>query len=228
MISLIESADSSVRDFISQTGFPCAGAKTALNRNQIKSKAFSTLDDATNNLEILHYLYQFIHDFSIDKHMYSSFVCVFDGPYDYTERYYEKLLWQKLQQLHDIDSRLYSWDSEVSSNPEHNDFSFSLGGEAFFIICLNPSSLRKSRRFEFPSIVFNLHQQFEKLRSEDKFDSFQQHIRQRDKIFNGQENPMLNNHGCDSEARQYSGRSLEPNWKCPLHVRQKTSYPNKI
>lgn len=218
MISLIESPDDAISQFIQQPGFPCAGAKTALNREQIHSHRFGELDDESDNLDILHHLYTFINGFNLTEHMYSSFVCIFDGPYDYTERYYEKLLWNKLQQLHNIDSRLHSWDSGVSNNPEDDNFSFSLGGQAFFIICLNPASRRKSRRFEFPAIVFNLHQQFEHLREQNKFDAFQHHIRQQDKIFNGTENPMLQDHGSDSEARQYSGRLLEPNWQCPFHV----------
>lgn len=217
MISLIESADESIKSFVAQQGYPCAGAKTALNRDQIHARKFSLLSDSRENLEILHHLYTFIHGFNIEEHMYSSFVCVFDGPYGHTERQYEKLLWEKLQQLHDVDSRLHSWDSAVSNNPHDPNFSFSLGGEAFFIICLNPASRRKSRRFEFPAIVFNLHKQFEKLRDEGKFSKLQNHIRECESVFNGSDNPMLEAHGEGSEAKQYSGRLIEEDWQCPFH-----------
>lgn len=209
--------DKALHDFISQRAFPCIGAKTAQNRSQITISEFEDLADERDNIDIISELYSFIENFDVTRDMFSSFVCVFNGPYDCSERYYEKLLWNKLQQLHEIDAGLHGWDSSVSKNPESENFSFSLGGEAFFIICLNPASRRKSRRYECPAIVFNLHLQFEKLRDEGKFEQFRDSIREREAAFNGSENSMLCNHGIDSEAKQYSGRLVEDNWQCPFH-----------
>ena len=217
MQAYLPQLDENLQQFIAQQGFPCVGAKTALAKEQIHLNQYGELSDACDNTDILSDLYAFIDNFDIKKHMFSSFVCTFEGPWQHTERQYERLLWEKLQQLHEIDSRLYGWDKAVSRDPDHDNFSFSLGGRAFFIVCLNPASRRKSRRFESPAIVFNLHEQFDKLRDEGKFETFRDHIRKRDTIFSGSDNPMLGNHGSDSEAKQYSGRLLEDNWKCPFH-----------
>jgi FPC/CPF motif-containing protein YcgG len=42
-------------------------------------------------------------------------------------------------------------------------------------------------------------------------------IRERDIALQGNINPVLEDFGERSEARQYSGRQVESNWKCPFH-----------
>jgi FPC/CPF motif-containing protein YcgG len=41
-------------------------------------------------------------------------------------------------------------------------------------------------------------------------------ITERDIAYSGSRNPMLKRHGEDSEARQYSGRMVGKEWKCPF------------
>jgi len=202
--------------FISQKDFPCVGAKTALTRNNIHLSQYGDLLSSDSDVELLANLYEFIENFDINTDMYSSFVAVFDSSRDLSEVCFEKALWQKLQALHDLDSKLYPWDKNVSANPADSDFSFSLGQHAFFIIGLNPYSSRKSRQFAYPAIVFNLHRQFEQLRRDGKFEQFRDHIRQRDEQYSGSKNPMLASYGEDSEALQYSGRHIEDGWQCPF------------
>jgi FPC/CPF motif-containing protein YcgG len=43
-------------------------------------------------------------------------------------------------------------------------------------------------------------------------------IRARDMKLQGTLNPNLSDFGKQSEARQYSGRAVEQNWKCPFHA----------
>jgi FPC/CPF motif-containing protein YcgG len=38
----------------------------------------------------------------------------------------------------------------------------------------------------------------------------------RDEAIAGSRNPMLARHGEMSEARQYSGRAVDPQWRCPF------------
>lgn len=42
-------------------------------------------------------------------------------------------------------------------------------------------------------------------------------IRARDKTLQGDLNQNLADYGEASEARQYSGRAVENDWKCPFH-----------
>jgi hypothetical protein len=43
-------------------------------------------------------------------------------------------------------------------------------------------------------------------------------VRERDFKLQGSLNPNLSNFGEQSEARQYSGRAVETDWKCPFHA----------
>ena len=42
-------------------------------------------------------------------------------------------------------------------------------------------------------------------------------IRNRDEKLQGSINPMMRDFGQGSEARQYSGRAVNDEWKCPFH-----------
>ena len=206
--------------FINQAEYPCVGAKTALNKGKITVKQYDDLRCDINDTEILTDIYNFIHRFELEKDMYSSLVLTFEQPEVLSEVAFDKLLWQKLQQLHDIDTCMHDWDKHVDDNPHSPNFSFSLGGKAFFIIGLHPGAKRKSRRFERPTLVFNLHEQFDLLREQGKFEGLRDHIRQQDEAFCGSENTLLKNYGEKSEAYQYSGKQQPERWQCPFHASQ--------
>lgn len=65
-------------------------------------------------------------------------------------------------------------------------------------------------------MVFNLHDQFEQLRSQNRYDKLRDTILGRDMALAGSLNPMLARHGTLSAARQYSGRAVGDDWKCPF------------
>ncbi len=143
----------------------------------------------------------------------------FKGRQDYSEEEFEKVLWQQLQYLHEEDDQ--PWDEAVSPDPESKNFSFSLGGKAFYIVGLHPNSSRKARQAPYPAIAFNLHWQFEKLREMNTYHTVRDKIRERDIELQGEINPMLEDFGESSEARQYSGRKVGEEWKCPfLHSKK--------
>lgn len=141
---------------------------------------------------------------------------IFKGPSECSEDQFDALMWQRLQAISDFDATLHQWDRRVSCDPSHSDFSFSIKEEAFYIIGLHPGSSRKSRRFKHPALVFNPHDQFEKLRETEKYSAMKDTVRKRDKAFSGSVNPMLADFGESSEAFQYSGRVYDKEWKCPF------------
>ena len=124
-------------------------------------------------------------------------------------------MWKTLQKLHELDD--CEWDENVSNDPENPHFSFSLGGKAFYIIGLHPASSRLARRAPYTTLVFNLHSQFDKLREMGSYHSVRDTIRKNDEKLQGEINPMLRDFGSSSETKQYSGRKVEDNWKCPFH-----------
>jgi FPC/CPF motif-containing protein YcgG len=110
-------------------------------------------------------------------------------------------------------------DPRVSSDPGDPHFSLSFGGEGFFVVGLHPNASRPARAFERPALVFNLHDQFEQLREQGRYEKLRTSIIDRDLHLAGDENPMLARYGSDSEARQYSGREVGADWACPFHRR---------
>ena len=63
-------------------------------------------------------------------------------------------------------------------------------------------------------MLFNLHDQFERLRADGLYEKLRATILERDEALQGSINPMLSRHGELSEARQYSGRAVEEDWRC--------------
>jgi FPC/CPF motif-containing protein YcgG len=142
---------------------------------------------------------------------------VFEGPEDLPEPEFEAALWKRVQSLSDKDVwRGQDYDPAVSPDPENPHFSLSFGGEAFFIVGLHPHASRPARRFGRPAMIFNLHDQFETLRAQGKYEGMREKILVRDEALAGSRNPMLSRHGDTSEARQYSGRVVGNDWACPF------------
>lgn len=208
------------RCFIRNSDFSCVGAKSALARNQLRIVVARDIASAWDDLRILPELIDFARAYRDDRRLYQSFVVLFEGPDTLTEGAFETHLWSRLQSLSDKDQWLgQDVDSRVSQDPENPHFSLSFGGEAFFVVGLHPGASRLARRFERPALVFNLHAQFEQLRSEGIYTRLRDTILQRDLALNGSSNPMLARFGENSEARQYSGRAVNTDWRCPFSGR---------
>ncbi len=201
--------------------FPCVGAKAALGRNQIEVHVARDLTSAWDDLRIYRHLRAFAADYARRKRLFSSFAVIFDGPHALDEAAFEQHLWQRLQSLHDKDIwHGQTHDRSVSADPASPHFGMSFGGEAFFVVGLHPKSSRLARRFERPVLVFNLHDQFERLRADGRYQPMRKAILDRDMAISGSINPMLAVHGTVSEARQYSGRRVGDDWRCPFQPRR--------
>lgn len=212
--------------FIGNTQFPCVAAKAALSRNQIKCFVAGNMACPASDRMILDFIYNFVEEYRTQKSLYHSATIIFSGPTIPDEEYFDRLLWLRLQSLSDLDAEKYAYDNRVSDDPSSPEFSFSLKGEAFFIIGLHPASSRVGRRFTYPTIVFNPHEQFEILRKEAHYEKMKQTVRRRDMQISGSINPMLQDFGTSSEVLQYSGRQYGSNWKCPLHISHAKSKHN--
>lgn len=205
------------RDFIQRPEFACVGAKAALSRGQLRILVARDIRSAWDDMRIYPELLDFIREYQREKTLFRSFVVLFEGPDTLAEDEFEQHLWHRVQSFSDKDCWLGErHDERVSSDPDNPHFSLSFGGEAFFVVGLHPGASRVSRRFERPALVFNLHDQFERLRDEGVYDKLRTTILQRDIALNGSANPMLARFGEVSEARQYSGRVVEAEWRCPF------------
>jgi hypothetical protein len=200
--------------FVADPAFPCLGAKAALNAGSYQLCTYDNLAGPETAASLFADLVAFTGSDLVRAQEYASFIAVFRGPMALGEGEFERLLWSQLQQLHARDEQ--PWDPLVSSDPASPRFSFSLGGQALYVVGLHGGSSRLSRRFPWPALVFNPHEQFEKLRHDGKWRRMQKTIRDRDLALQGSVNPMLNDFGEASEARQYSGRVVEENWQPPF------------
>ncbi len=206
---------------VDDPAFPCVGAKAALARGTLEVLACDNITSAWDDLRIHDGLIRFAQTYRDEPTMFRSFAVIFEGPDALTEAEFEAALWQRVQSLSDKDVwRGQSYDDRVSADPENPHFSLSFGGEAFFIVGLHPQSSRPARRFSRPAMVFNLHDQFERLRAEGRYEGLREKIMMRDEALAGDRNPMLTRHGDMSEARQYSGRMVSEDWSCPFSYSQ--------
>ena len=208
------------REFIREAGFPCVGAKSALTKGQMKIVVARDITSAWDDMRIYPALLAFAALYRRQPDLFQSFVVLFEGTGDLDENGFERHLWERVQSLADKDAWLgHPLDSSVAHEPDSPHFSLSFAGEAFFVVGLHPQASRPARRFSSPALVFNLHAQFEQLREAGRYEKLRSSILQRDETLAGSLNPMLARHGEVSEARQYSGRAVSEEWRCPFRPR---------
>ncbi len=204
--------------FIDNKDFACIAAKAALAKQQIKCFVTDNMACPKNDYDILKFLYSFIDQYRNSNELYYSAAIIFKKPAFDNDEMFDKIMWQRLQALSDMDCEKYYYDPRVDDNPYAPNFSFSLKEESFFIIALHPASSRPLRRFKYAALVFNPHMQFEELRETGKYNKMKQAVRKRDLAYSGSINPMLTDFGEASEIYQYSGRKYDNTWQCPLKV----------
>ena len=202
---------------IAEAAFPCVGAKAAVAKGTLEVLSCNRIDSAWDDLRIHDGLLHFAAAYRADPALFRSFAVVFDEPVTLDEETFERKLWDRIQSLSDKDVwRGQDYDDRVSADPDSPHFSLSFGGEAFFVVGLHPNASRPARRFARPTMVFNLHDQFTTLREQGRYETMREKIMVRDEAIAGSRNPMLTRHGELSEARQYSGRSVDEVWRCPF------------
>lgn len=200
--------------FILDGSHPCVMAQGMFNRNNVDFHIYSALGSIETAQAILRDVKKYLHSYDFTARNFQTFMAVFDDKSVTSETIFEKKLWEQLQYLHDLDDS--PWDPVVSHDPEDKNFSFSIGGKAFYIVGLHPHSSRKARQSPYPAMTLNLHYQFEMMRELGIFSEVRNKIRERDALLQGDINPMLKDFGEESEALQYSGRHVDKHWQCPF------------
>ncbi|RKS55136.1 hypothetical protein BC962_0093 [Gillisia mitskevichiae] len=201
-------------DFIINQNHPCVMAQTVFSMDKVDFHVYDNFGSKNTAIKILKDLKKYISNYDFESKEFFTFMAVFKGRESFTEKQFEDILWKQLDFLHEVDTE--SWDPAVSDDPANKDFSFSLGGKAFYIVGLHPNSSRMARQTPYPAIAFNLHWQFEKLREMGTYEVVRDKIRERDVELQGNINPVLEDFGESSEAKQYSGRKVGEEWKCPF------------
>ena len=209
-------AHTAFRDMVLRPGFSCLGAKAAFHDFAYGFAVYRELGSADSAAGLSRDLCHFAQSELIQQNEYASFVAVFHQPCGLAEGEFERLLWEQLYRLHAADVEYFTWDNSVSADPQDPQFSFSFAGRAFYVIGMHDMSSRIARKFSWPALVFNAHEQFERLRTDGKWRKMQKAIRAREMVLQGSVNPMLSDFGEHSEARQYSGRVVSDEWSPPV------------
>lgn len=206
-----------LRAHIEAAEFPCVGAKSALAQDGLRIETARAITDDRDDARIHRALADWSAVDAADAPEFRSFAVVFEGPRTLDERGFEAALWERLSRLAALDRAAgFAPEPGFSSDPADAHFALSFGGKAYFAVGLHPHASRRARRLPFPAIIFNLHEQFARLRAEDKYERMREVILARDAACDGAPNPMLARHGTVSEARQYSGRAVGRDWVCPF------------
>lgn len=216
-------AHAAFREFVMRQEFPCVGARAALNSESYALATYDELGSASATEQLARDLFEFTRSEIREASEYATFVAVFAQPLTEDEQQFEARFWRQLRGLHELDAEHFDWDPTVSANPSDAQFSFSFAGQSLYVIGMHPNSSRVARQFRWPTMIFNPHEQFERLRADGKWKRMQQTTRERDLALQGSVNPMLSDFGEASEARQYSGRAVEDDWRAPFAA--KTAQP---
>ncbi len=198
--------------------FTCLGALAALHRDELVVRGYGRL---TGEAEVgaLHAdLTAFVqHRLALGTDPgFHSFAALFTGATVRDEVEFERVLWGLLQALHERDPTRHAYAPDVSSDPGSPSFGYSVAGHPFFVVALHPGASRISRRSPIPTVVFNSHRQFARLKRSGVYQGLRTRIRVREVRLQGSVNPMLAEHGERSEAPQYFGRLQSPRWPCPF------------
>ena len=208
-------ADAMLRAFLLSDGFSCVAGKAALRTGAYRFAYYRSFP--LNPCDALaRDLAAFVLERPAIASPYASFIAVFDDPHVLNENDFEKTLWQQVQLLHELDYGHHAWDENASSDPGDKRFAFSFAQTSFFVVGMHPGASRRSRRFSLPALAFNAHAQFDAARTRGDFARIQRLVREREERLQGSVNPEMRDFGTVSEARQYSGRKTEDEWRCPF------------
>lgn len=203
------------RRYVKSSRFPCVGAKSALATRTLDIFTAWNLEGAEADEQIIARLRKFASKID-DASALVSLAAIFPMTREMSEEQFEAALWGRLMALHALDRETSGWDPKVSADPEDPHFGMSFGGKAFFVVGLHPHASRRARRAPFAALIFNAHDQFDRLRADGRYGTMQTLVRERERALQGSLNPMLSEHGEASEASQYSGRRVPSDWRCPF------------
>jgi FPC/CPF motif-containing protein YcgG len=208
-----------IKLFMSQKNYPCIAAIQSFALKDYRVRSYRDFGKIDQRAELRADLLDYLHEYLRTKSRYFTFWAVFADAEDLDEEAFERLLWSELSALTSNETKESDADPRFSTDPDDKKFCFAIGGKAFFVVGLHPRSSRLARRFPWPTLIFNVYEQFDQLAQLGLYQPMIETNRKRDARFQGDANPTVVQHGDDWESIQFSGRKNSPEWKCPFHFR---------
>jgi FPC/CPF motif-containing protein YcgG len=167
------------RALVLDTTFPCVGAKAAFHRDTYRFGMYPEMASPAATAGLCQDLRAFVAEQPSIGSNFATFIASFTGPQPEDWSHFDVRIRRQLQFLRDMDS--YEYDRETQADAKSLRASFSFAGRAFFLVEFYAASPHWTRRFAWPTLVFNPRHQFERLREEGKFERFQQVVQARER-----------------------------------------------
>lgn len=209
--------ENELKSLVNRENYPCIAALKTLATQQFEIGFYGSLGKGQQSKKLANALLKFRDKQKETGSLELSYFAVFPESAEMTEEEFENSLWEELSLLSQVPDIDQTWDPAFSDDPQDKNFCFSLGGTAFFVVGMHPHSSRLSRRMKYPTLVFNVYEQFKELDRRGRYRPMIQVNRKRDTSFQGDVNPMSEKYNDTWEAIQFSGRNNSENWVCPFH-----------
>ena len=220
----LAAVEAQLRQTIEQPNYPCVAAVQAMARNDFTLGLYGELGAGRCWANLRADLLRYLEAQQRSGSLYSTLFAVFrPGPLD--EPAFEAAMWRELSYLTSREDRATDWPATSCSDPADPTFVFSLVGHSLFVVGIHPNSSRRGRRFPFTGLIFNAFAQFEAFERKGSYERMVQLNRQRDIAFDGTVNPMVEQHGDQWEAIQFSGQTNPPTWQCPFRFLSQIQKP---
>ncbi len=187
--ALAEFVHGQFRAFVLELRFPCVGGRSAVHRGTYRFALYPALATRDSTSSLLGDIRAFVTERQNPGVELTTFVACFVGPVPRDDRHFRALVRDQLRTLSLADTS--PWDPAVSSDPDDPHYAYSVAGVAFTIVPLYASSPRWSRRFAWPTVIFNAEAVFHRLRDDGVLDRFRATVRARDTALQGAVNPEL-------------------------------------
>lgn len=200
-------------DHLQSRDFPCPMAQAACAQNDVSISVRKSMDLQTCLKAVSEDLDAWQDTPSNGD--FRSFVAMFSDDRPANHEAFHTLLWRALAGLRRCESAPLDQPEGTSRDIHSPNFALCLHGCAYFVVGLTPVSRRLSRRTPFSGFALNPHSQFETLRRTGQMGRISEISRRKDRLLQGDTNPLLAAHGEASAALQYSGfpaRKL-PEWE---------------
>ena len=211
----VSSVDSKIKELVEQKDYPCIGALRAIKKGDYRVGVYKGFGTGHSSQLLKDDLLTFLTEQKKTDSAYLTFIASFPEDFILSETDFENRLWQELSAVSALDQS--PWDPQFSEDPKDKKFCFSLGGSAFFVVGLHAKSSRESRTFHYPTLIFNLYEQFEIITRLGQYESMVDINRKKALSFDGDVNPMVEKYGEMWESIQFSGKQNGKEWKCPFH-----------
>ncbi|WP_413586992.1 guanitoxin biosynthesis heme-dependent pre-guanitoxin N-hydroxylase GntA [Bdellovibrio sp. HCB274] len=215
--SVITKFHQDISALVSKKNYPCIAALKTLSTGQYHTGVYGTLGSGEHAERLARNLISFRDEQKKTGSLELSYFAVFPDLNEMDEVDFEQRLWRELSFLSQVSSVDQTWDPAFSDNPADKNFCFSLAGSAFFVVGLHANSSRLSRRIKYPTLVFNVYEQFKELDRRNRYQPMIQANRKRDILFQGDVNSMSEKYNDSWESIQFSGKNNPESWVCPFH-----------